>query len=65
MHIGDWAVFKVNNTINDKINNKNNKHFNGIIIGRILAFGYVNKRSEAFNRQYILMKEDKLDEVGC
>lgn len=70
VHIGDWAVFKVNNTIYDKILDKiedkiNNKNLNGIIIGRILAFGYVNKRSKAFNRQYILMKEDNLDEVGC
>jgi len=62
VYIGDWAVFKVKNTMYDKINNQN---FNGIIIGRILAFGFINKRKKGFSRQYTLLKEDNLDEVGC
>lgn len=65
VHVGDWAIFKINKCNYDEIIIQNNVHFNGIIIGRILAFGYVTKRNKSFNRQYILMKEDNLNEVGC
>lgn len=64
VHVGDWAIFKINKCNYDEIIIQNNVHFNGIIIGRILAFGYVTKRNKSFNRQYILMKEDNLNEVG-
>lgn len=65
IRIGDWALFRLNTTKNKETNFQKNVKFEDFIICRILAFGYMTKRNKAFNRQFIIIKEDNLDEIGC
>jgi len=64
IRIGDWALFRLNTTKNKETNFQKNVKFEDFIICRILAFGYMTKRNKVFNRQFIIIKEDNLDEIG-
>ncbi|KAL4126814.1 hypothetical protein QTP88_011023 [Uroleucon formosanum] len=63
VRIGDWALFRLNITKDKEINIPKNVKFEGFIICRILAFGYMTKRNKTFGRQFVIIKEDHLNEI--
>lgn len=65
VRIEDWALFRLNKTKDEEINIPKNVKFEGFIICRILAFGYMTKRNKAFGRQFVIIKEDHLNEIAC
>ncbi|KAL4101321.1 hypothetical protein QTP88_021341 [Uroleucon formosanum] len=65
VRIGDWALFRLNKTKDKEINIPKNVKFEGFIICRILAFGYMTKRNKTFGRQFVIIKEDHLNEIAC
>lgn len=55
VRIGDWALFRLNKTKDEEINIPKNVKFEGFIICRILAFGYMTKRNKSFGRQFVII----------